>query len=664
MPGGYPPRTHPIHPGQTRDQSDIYTHGHGHPNIPSGTYPISSQHPLHPHPPIPLPPNHPAYQHPQNHPVSVMAISRPSHHRNTPSHHSNMDELNNGMSNMKMSNNNWQKAWYSDDSDSDEEERQPNNDAYNNNNNNKNNNTSQQNVGTTNNFAPIQPGSVTNRVDPSLYPPNSSIEQADQQHHQHQLQLEMQQHQQQQQIQSRPTDRVVLADPGNHNFFEQSQEVFPVKLSESMFSQKRVLGKGSFGKVVLVQKESGPEQGKLFAMKILRKSHLLRRNQIERTMTERKVLSIVNHPFIMRLHFAFQTKDKLFFVLEYCAGGELFFHLSRFKRFPVPVARFYAAEILLAIGHLHRRGIIFRDLKPENVLLNAKGHVKLGDFGLSKDNIRDPCKGATSMEYMAPEVITRRGHGFCVDYWGLGMLVYEMMTSLPPWYTQDREKLERNLLYAPLEMPTYVQHVPAMFVAQLLQRDPRRRLGVNGIKSVMLHPFFKDIDWKALSMKRIQPPIKPCEGWKTGLSGNPSVNNHSNGHMPQNSSSTLTDNEIDGVTSNFAPEFTRMPVHTEDHNIDRQYSGSEYGEEDHVNSYVGFTFDEIDQPSRRQTSNNATTSRTSRASRSSRAPRSTRATTNNATTVAVPTTTNSIPSTSTPTPTNAPVSSPPQALGA
>lgn len=261
MPGGYPPRTHPIHqgqhvvanqmhpysPGQTHDQSDVYTHGHVHPNLPSGTYPISSQHPLHPHPPIPLPPNHPAYQHPQNHPVSVMAISRPSHHRNTPSHHSNMDELNNGMSNMKMSNNNWQKAWYSDDSDSDEEERQPN-DAYNNNNN-KNNNASQQNVGTTNNLAPIQPGSVTNRVDPSLYPPNSSIEQADQQHHQHQLQLEMLQHQQQQQIQSRPTDRVVQADPGNHSFFDQSQEVFPVKLSESMFSQKRVLGKGSFGKV-------------------------------------------------------------------------------------------------------------------------------------------------------------------------------------------------------------------------------------------------------------------------------------------------------------------------------------------------------------------------------------------------------------------------------
>jgi serum/glucocorticoid-regulated kinase 2 len=141
-------------------------------------------------------------------------------------------------------------------------------------------------------------------------------------------------------------------------------------------------------------------------MKILKKAHLVKRRQIERTRTERKVLSVVNHPFIMKLHYAFQTPDKLYLILDYCPGGELFFHLSRFRRFPERVARFYAAELLLAIGHLHKRGIIYRDLKPENVLLDAEGHVKLGDFGLAKAGIQHPYEGATSMcgtpEYMAP----------------------------------------------------------------------------------------------------------------------------------------------------------------------------------------------------------------------------------------------------------------------
>ena len=166
----------------------------------------------------------------------------------------------------------------------------------------------------------------------------------------------------------------------------------------------RVLGKGSFGKVVLVQKNQGQEKHGLFAMKILKKTHLLKRGQIERTRTERKVLSIVDHPFIMKLHFAFQTDSKLFLVLDHCAGGELFFHLSRYQTFPEKWTRFYAAELLLALAHLHSKGIIYRDLKPENVLLDSEGHVKLGDFGLAKANIKHPYRGATSMcgtpEYM------------------------------------------------------------------------------------------------------------------------------------------------------------------------------------------------------------------------------------------------------------------------
>ena len=352
-------------------------------------------------------------------------------------------------------------------------------------------------------------------------------------------------------------------------------------------------------------------------MKILRKTHLVKRRQIERTRTERKVLSVVDHPFIMKLHYAFQTEDKLYLVLDYCPGGELFFHLSRFRRFPERVARFYAAELLLAIGHLHKRGIIYRDLKPENVLLDADGHVKLGDFGLAKAGIRHPCEGATSMcgtpEYMAPEVLAQAGHGFCVDYWGLGMLVYEMMTGLPPWYTTDRAKLFRRLKSAPLDIPSYFSPHSADCVSQMLERNPRRRLGVTGIRTAMEHEFFRSINWRALYGRKIEAPIRPCEGWKapeavsesakmdgmdtSGAMPSPSNNNDDKAtgapmvsttssvqspipgvDSPAAASAGVTkmeDEALDAATANFDNTFTRMPVETDDANNDQSTEATE-----------------------------------------------------------------------------------------
>jgi len=354
----------------------------------------------------------------------------------------------------------------------------------------------------------------------------------------------------------------------------------------------RVLGKGSFGKVVLVQKRVGKEKGQLFAMKILRKSHLVRRRQIERTRTERKVLSVVNHPFIMKLHYAFQTPDKLYLVLDYCPGGELFFHLSRYRRFPERVARFYGAELLLALGHLHKRGIIYRDLKPENVLLDAEGHVKLGDFGLAKAGIQHACEGATSMcgtpEYMAPEVLAQQGHGFCVDYWGLGMLIYEMMTGLPPWYTTDRTRLFRRLRSAPLDIPTYFSQSSANCVSALLERNPRRRLGVSGIRAAMEHEFFRSISWRALYGRRVEAPIRPCEGW------NPPSEHEGDREQMQSDHPTL-----DAATANFDNTFTRMPVETDDQGAgDPSESEDSLLEELHEDTFVGFTFDDNDREER------------------------------------------------------------------
>jgi len=381
----------------------------------------------------------------------------------------------------------------------------------------------------------------------------------------------------------------------------------------------RVLGRGSFGRVVLVQKQHGQGSGTLYAMKILRKSHLVRRRQIERTKTERKVLSVLDHPFIMKMYYAFQTPEKLFLVLDYCPGGELFFHLSRYRRFQEPVSRFYAAELLLAIGHLHKNGIIYRDLKPENVLLDAYGHVKLGDFGLAKDGIRHPTQGAKSTcgtpEYMAPEVLNQSGHGFCVDYWGLGMILYEMMTGLPPWYTTDRSKLFRRLRSAPLVFPKEIHFSPycKACIAGLLEREPRMRLGVMGLRSAMRHEFFyRRINFEALRARQIAAPIRPCEGWRQFQSrSNSTVGSSENEQQQQQSFSSgggwhsaspsldgtamggITAEALDVATANFDDSFRRMPIETEDYESQQQAAGHAPISEQELNAqtFRGFTFD-------------------------------------------------------------------------
>ena len=240
------------------------------------------------------------------------------------------------------------------------------------------------------------------------------------------------------------------------------------KVNLDDFELVRVIGKGSFGKVTLVRKKS---DAKLYAMKVLAKQNIIKRKQVEHTRTERNVLGKLNHPFIVKLHYAFQTEAKLYFVLDYAAGGELFFHLSRMKKFPEHMARFYSAEITLALDTMHDHGVVYRDLKPENILLDGEGHIKLADFGLAKEGVHEAAEGAHSLcgtpEYLSPEVLDRQGHGTAVDWWNLGMVLYEMLTGLPPWYTTDRDKLFERLRGAPLKFPFYVSR-PAASIIQVI----------------------------------------------------------------------------------------------------------------------------------------------------------------------------------------------------
>jgi len=323
------------------------------------------------------------------------------------------------------------------------------------------------------------------------------------------------------------------------------------------FKLIKVIGKGSFGKVFLVREI---KTSQMFALKVLKKDNIIKRNQVEHTKTERSVLGYVKHPFIVGLNMAFQSREKLYFVLDYCAGGELFFHLGKLGKFKESRSRFYAAEIILAISYVHTLDIIYRDLKPENVLLDGTGHIRLTDFGLSKEGISSSSSGANSFcgtpEYLAPEILNRQGHGRGVDWWSLGALLYEMLTGLPPFYCQDRErlfeKIRKSELHYPASLSTNAKHV----LRGLLTKDPTRRLGSGekDAEEIKSHPFFASIDWEKLQRGEIAPPWAP----------------------------TITGNQD---TSQFDAEFTSMPIFSP-RSMQCTFGTTPIGD----NPFEGFTF--------------------------------------------------------------------------
>ncbi|SBT50397.1 rac-beta serine/threonine protein kinase, putative [Plasmodium ovale wallikeri] len=277
------------------------------------------------------------------------------------------------------------------------------------------------------------------------------------------------------------------------------------------FNFLKVIGKGSYGKVLLVKHV---KNNKLYAMKILRKENIISRNQLEHTKIERNVLKCVSHPFIVKMYYAFQTSKKLYFILEYCPGGELFFHLSKLREFAEDAAKFYSSEIILALQYLHQLNIIYRDLKPENVLLDEHGHIRLTDFGLSKEGITDS-NSARSLcgtpEYLAPEIINQTGHGKAVDWWSLGIMLYEMLTGNLPFNSINRNILFERIKYETLTYPSTLSSTAVDLLKKLFEKNPKKRLGsgVTDAEEIKSHPFFKNVNWDDVLSKRVKPPFKP-----------------------------------------------------------------------------------------------------------------------------------------------------------
>jgi len=224
-------------------------------------------------------------------------------------------------------------------------------------------------------------------------------------------------------------------------------------------------------------------------------------------------LQDIDHPFLIGLRFSFQTKSKLFMVFDFFNGGELYTYISQ-GAFSEAKSKFYAGQILLGLGHLHKNNIVYRDLKPENLLLDRTGNIRICDFGLSKqdvegDTVQSICG---TPEYLAPEVIKRKPYGKSVDWWSLGTLIYEMIQGLPPYYHTNRQQMYRNILRAPLVKPADKMSDLAFSLCKgLLERDPTKRLGYKGdVEEIKAHKWFADIDWVKMLAKELDPPFKPA----------------------------------------------------------------------------------------------------------------------------------------------------------
>lgn len=308
---------------------------------------------------------------------------------------------------------------------------------------------------------------------------------------------------------------VVLGEPDEPSIYDseeletKSEKVKGVGLDD--FEVMKVVGQGAFGKVFQVKKKGTSE---IYAMKVMRKDKIMEKNHAEYMKAERDILTKVDHPFIVQLRYSFQTKYRLYLVLDFVNGGHLFFQLYHHGLFREELACIYTAEMVSAISHLHANGIMHRDLKPENILLDADGHAMLTDFGLAKEFEEENARSNSmcgTVEYMAPEIVLGKGHDKAADWWSVGILLFEMLTGKPPFVSGNRGKIQQKIVKDKIKLPPYLSSEAHSLLKGLLQKEVSRRLGSGpgGSNEIKSHKWFKSINWRKLEAREIQPSFKP-----------------------------------------------------------------------------------------------------------------------------------------------------------
>ncbi|XP_052783688.1 cAMP-dependent protein kinase catalytic subunit PRKX-like isoform X2 [Mya arenaria] len=333
------------------------------------------------------------------------------------------------------------------------------------------------------------------------------------------------------------------------------QEESSRKLSD--YEILSTIGTGTFGRVVLVRNR---ETRNYFALKVMAVTEVIRLKQIEHVKNEKEILSSISHPFIVNMLWANHDEAFLYMLMEYVPGGEVFSYLRNYGRFSNSMANFFASEIVSALEYLHSRSIVYRDLKPENLLLDRDGHLKITDFGFAKKLLDRTWTLCGTPEYLAPEIILSKGYNKAVDWWALGILLYEMIVGFPPFFDDQPFGIYEKILAGKIDWPRHIDPVAKDLIKKLLVPDRTKRLGnmKNGAEDIKKHKWFKSVDWEDVLNRKLTPVIKP----KVLHDGD--ISNYESAVLPPIVPEVMYDGDISNYSTCVAPPIIPKVTHEGD----------------------------------------------------------------------------------------------------